>query len=80
MLGFRAQPARTCYGDPSAYGTLTLWNAQIHELYSSFKAHTKNKRHLPKASLREKRAFIQSVEPNNNEKTLTFNKLLNLNK
>jgi len=27
-------------GDPGAYGTLTLWNTQIHELYSPFKAHT----------------------------------------
>ena len=26
--------------DPSAYGTFTLWNTQIHGLYSPFKAHT----------------------------------------
>ena len=26
--------------NPSAYGTSTLWNAQFHELYSPFKAHT----------------------------------------
>jgi len=28
-------------GDPGAYGTFTLWNTQLHELYSPFKAHTK---------------------------------------
>jgi hypothetical protein len=29
--------------DSSAYGTCTLWNAQFHELYSPFKAHTNAK-------------------------------------
>jgi hypothetical protein len=29
----------------STYGTCTLWNAQLHELYSPFKAHTKDKTH-----------------------------------